>query len=119
MERKAGDTPGGRRSGKAAGQADLRPRFVRSAAAALKTMLELMTTSTADAVRLRAAQDILDRAGFKVPERREGSGAAGGASPLIDYSDPAAVAARIDELRRRLEGQGRSVKAGEAQGPVN
>lgn len=82
---------------------DLREQFVEEAAAALRMLLELMANSDTDAVRLKAAQDILDRAGFKPIERREVASVTGMVNTSIDYSDPAQVEARIEELRKRLD----------------
>jgi phage terminase small subunit len=83
-------------------QSDVRWLFAQEAAEALSMLVELMANGQSDSVRLRAAQEILDRAaGDKRPERQGERASAAGAQ-LLDYADPAAVATRVEELRRRL-----------------
>lgn len=81
------------------------------AAKALDILLELMENAESDSVRLRAAQEVLDRAGRDRAGSREEAGGEQAGRTLVDYGDPEAVAARIAELRRRL-GEGMD---GEAQ----
>lgn len=82
-------------------------RLAGESAKALGILLELMENAATDSVRLRAAQEVLDRArGGGQGEGREDS-AKQGARTLLDYADAAAVAARVEELlRRRGEGGG-------------
>lgn len=82
---------------------DIRERLLQASASAFQTLLELLENAETDTVRLRAAQDILDRAGFKPVDKREVSGVSSVVNTSVDYSDPAAVAARIAELKKRLE----------------
>lgn len=82
---------------------------------ALETLYDLMANATTDAVRLRAAQEILDRAGAVQGAGKEGAGARGRGCTLVDYSDPAAVAARISQLRERL-GQMEAAKGDDSCG---
>jgi DNA-binding ferritin-like protein len=82
---------------------DIRERLLQASASAFQTLLELLENAETDTVRLRAAQDILDRAGFKPVDKREVSGVSSVVNTSVDYSDPAAVAARITELKKRLE----------------
>lgn len=82
---------------------EIRERLLQASASAFQTLLELLENAETDTVRLRAAQDILDRAGFKPVDKREVSGVSSVVNTSVDYSDPAAVAARIAELKKRLE----------------
>jgi phage terminase small subunit len=51
-------------------QQQVRERFVQHAPAALGTIVELAQSAKSGMVRLLAAQDLLDRAGFKPVERQ-------------------------------------------------
>lgn len=68
---------------------------------ALAILLHLMENAETDSVRLRAAQEVLDRARGRQGETKEEGGGAPGARMLLDYADPRAVAARVEELWRR------------------
>lgn len=81
---------------------DMRRQFAQESAEALNMLVYLMANAQTDSVRLRAAQEILDRAEGKRPERAEADGREVRGGNLLDYSDAAAVAARVAELRRRL-----------------
>ena len=72
------------------------------AAKALEILLYLMENAESDSVRLRAAQEVLDRARRNPAAGREEPAGAEQGRTLIDYDDPQAVAARIEELRKRL-----------------
>lgn len=87
-------------------RSDVRWLFAQEAAEALNMLVELMNSAQTDSVRLRAAQEILDRAAGdrRAGGREDERGNAGGAR-LLDYGDQAAVTARVEELRRRLLGE--------------
>ncbi len=89
-------------------------RLAGATAEALERVWELMENATTDAVRLRAAQEVLDRArgGRPSGEGREDGGMGQEARTLLDYSDPAAVAARVEELLRRRGKGGRDADEG-------
>ncbi len=57
-----------------AAQADIQGMFAKEALSSIKTILQLRDTAENETVRLKAAQDILDRAGFKPKEKVEHSG---------------------------------------------
>ncbi len=78
-------------------------------AKALAILLNLMENAETDSVRLRAAQEVLDRARGRQGERRDEADGRQVTRTLLDYADPAAVAARLEELWRR-----RSERAGQA-----
>ena len=52
-------------------ESELRFNFVSHAPNALRILTELAEYSNSDSVRLQAARDLLDRAGYKAVERRE------------------------------------------------
>lgn len=97
-------------------QSDMRWLFVQETAEALSMLVELMANAQTDSVRLRAAQEILDRAGDKRPDRREAERGGAGGSRLLDYTDPAAVAARVEELRGRLQGEAKADGGDDGEG---
>ncbi len=76
-------------------------RLAGETAKALGILLDLMENAATDAVRLRAAQEVLDRAHGREKEGRGDDEGKPAARTLLDYSDPAAVAARVEELLRR------------------
>ena len=79
-------------------------KLTAEAAKALTILLDLMENARTDSVRLRAAREVLAMARSGQEEGREkGREDAGRERRVIDYGDPAAVAARVEELRRRLE----------------
>lgn len=82
------------------------------AAKALEILLYLMENAETDSVRLRAAQEVLDRARRSPGAGREEPAEAERGRMLIDYGDPQAVAARIEELRRRVAGKEESEAEG-------
>lgn len=91
-------------------------KLAGESAKALAILLNLMENAETDSVRLRAAQEVLDRARGRQGERRDEGEGRQGARTLLDYSDPAAVAARLEELwrRRRDEGAGQAAGGGKA-----
>lgn len=87
-------------------RSDVRWLLAQDAAEALSMLVELMNSSQTDSVRLRAALEILDRAdGDRRGAGREDERGNAGGARLLDYADQAAVAARVEELRRRLLGE--------------
>ena len=52
-------------------ESELRFNFVSHAPNALRILTELAEHSNSDSVRLQAARDLLDRGGFKPPDRHE------------------------------------------------
>jgi hypothetical protein len=76
-------------------------KLAGESAKALTILLNLMENAETDSVRLRAAQEVLDRARGKQGERREGNEGPLEGRTLLDYSDPVAVARRLKELWRR------------------
>ncbi len=78
-------------------------KLAGESAKALAILLHLMENAETDSVRLRAAQEVLDRARGRQGEAQEKGDGAPGARTLLDYGDPAAVAARVEELWRRRE----------------
>ncbi|MDR7867834.1 MAG: terminase small subunit [Sporomusaceae bacterium] len=91
-------------------------KLAGESAKALAILLNLMENAETDSVRLRAAQEVLDRARGRQGERRDEGDGRQGARTLLDYSDPAAVAARLEELwrRRRDKDDGQTAVRGEA-----
>ncbi len=87
-------------------QGAVEAKLAGESAKALAILLHLMENAETDSVRLRAAQEVLDRARGRQGEGKgEGDGATG-ARTLVDYTDPRAVAARVEELwRRRREAE--------------
>lgn len=59
-------------------QRAIKQRILEAADPALGEMIRLFSKSKVDAVRRQAAADILDRAGYKAPDRLEHAGADGG-----------------------------------------
>jgi phage terminase small subunit len=89
-------------------------KLAGESAKALAILLNLMENAETDSVRLRTAQEVLDRARGRQGERREGSEGPQGGRTLLDYSDPAAVARRLEELWRRYrEGGGAKEEGGD------
>ncbi len=93
-------------------------RLAGESAKALAILLNLMENAETDSVRLRAAQEVLDRARGRQGEKRDEGDGRPGARVLLDYSDPAAVAARLEELWRRHRDKdgGQAAGGGDAAG---
>jgi phage terminase small subunit len=86
-----------------ANNVDMRQMFVREAIGALKVLIEVAKDGRNELARVKAADSILDRAGYKAVEQQNITGTVQVISTSIDYNNPDALLARLEELRQRRD----------------
>lgn len=68
------------------GRLDIKAMIAEEVVHSLRTVITLRDHAENETVRLKAAQDLLDRAGFKPTDKKEISGPNGGMLPMINLS---------------------------------